>query len=478
MNIHEKFDGSPQQRRELWRLVTEQLDAFASDTESFPVAPLLEREKIKKWVEQPELDEGLGAEKALDHVLQGMKTYTVHTTHPSYYGLFNPRASFPSVLADTITAAFNPQMAAWSHAPFANEVESFLIGQLAGKLGYSNSDGVFTSGGAEANQTAVLCALNEHFPHYGQSGLMGIGKRPLLYCSTEVHHSVIKAARSSGLGSESVRQIPVDKSQRMDCIPLENAIREDIHKGHQPFMVIATAGTTGTGSIDPLKDVGKIVDNYGLWFHVDAAYGGALALSSRHRHYLQGIERSDSLTFDIHKWPSVPMGCSAFITSHEQILSKTFGTSTDYMPRDASGLPVIDPFTHSIQWSRRFIGLKLYLSLLAFGWNGYQQMIDDMMDRGEYLGKTLRKAGWQICNDANLPVICFTPGSEGKSVEQICREVVWSGKAWISVYPIDGIPALRACITNYLTSNTDVDKLVGLLERIRKGETLAPTSGA
>ncbi|MDH3710494.1 MAG: aminotransferase class I/II-fold pyridoxal phosphate-dependent enzyme [Cyclobacteriaceae bacterium] len=455
------FDKS--QRAELWKQLLQVVDHYLDHTEDYRVAPELDRAAIQNFIGKMPLDDGLNAAEAIEHVLKGMQEYIVHTPHPSYYGLFNPRANFPAILADTITACFNPQMAAWSHAPFCSEVENHLVAALAHKFGYPAADGVFATGGAEANQTALLCALNHHFPQYAQSGIQGIDQAPVIYCSSEAHHSLLKAARSSGLGSDALKTIPVDNFLRMDVDALKTAIEEDLAHQKAPLMIVATAGTTGAGSLDSLPEIHNIVDNYGLWLHVDAAYGGAAIISNSHKHHLAGIENSHSLTFDVHKWLSVPMGCSVFITRHTRILSQTFRTTTEYMPKDAVQMAVVDPFTHSIQWSRRFIGLKFYLALLTYGWRGFENMIDRTIGLGEYLRRQVEKRGWTVENHTFLPIVCFRPDHE-LDLTELCQRIVNSGQAWISQYPVNGRPTLRACITNYTTEEKHIDKLLALLD--------------
>lgn len=467
------FDLTPQQRQELWSELFNHLESYYAHTSELPVSPELDREKIVALVEKYSLGEGTGPGQAIAHVVEGLSRYAVHTPHPMYYGLFNPRAAFPGILADAITAAFNPQMAAWSHNPFANEAENFLVRELGEKFGFPKEkiDGVFAGGGAEANLTAVLCALNRHFPEYANAGLAGIGKRPVMYCSAESHHSVIRAGRISGMGLDAVRPIPVDGRQRMQPELLSRQIEKDRAEGFYPFLAIATAGATGTGAIDPIPEIAGIAERHGLWLHVDAAYGGAVILDEQKKDLLQGIERAHSITFDAHKWLSVPMGAGLFLTREPDILSRSFRITADYMPKEAQGLPVTDPFTHSIQWSRRFIGLKLYLSLLFFGWEGYGQAIKRQCRMGDLLKEELQKNGWKMYNDTELPIACFMdPGHEQTPgfARAVCDKVLQSGKAWISVYPVGKLETLRACITNYATGEKEVLELVALLNACRK----------
>jgi glutamate/tyrosine decarboxylase-like PLP-dependent enzyme len=235
-------------------------------------------------------------------------------------------------------------------------------------------------------------------------------------------------------------------------------------------MIIGTAGTTGTGSIDDLHALALIAKRYSLWFHVDAAWGGAAVLNPDTRQWVSGIEKADSITFDVHKWLSVPMSSSMFITKHREILGKTFRIATDYMPKDAEKLEITDAYTHSIQWSRRFIGLKLYMSMMVFGWKGYSEIIQHHVDMGNLLRSMLQENGWVVINHTPLPLVCFTDEeykSDPSFAKRICEKVINFGEAWISVYPVNGINTIRACITNYNTSHDDVHALVATVNRVR-----------
>lgn len=469
------LDLDSQTQKQFLAATLKRAQRFYENGKELKVASQADQRTVRHYVEQFDFTQGLPPEEAIRAVADGLEQFAVHTPHPRYFGLYNPRANFASIMADIMTAFYNPQIAAWSHAPFAAEVEAHLIREFGTRFGYPShkSDGVFAGGGAEANLTALLCALHHHFPAIGESGIMDLPRRPVLYCSVEAHHSIVKAAKSIGLGASAVKDIPADDQQRMQPAKLRQRIQTDVDAGLQPFMVTGTAGTTGSGAIDPLPEIAAICRENRLWFHVDAAYGGAVALHKQYRQWIGGIELSDSITFDVHKWMSVPMAASMFLTSHPDILQKTFAISTDYMPKDAEDQPIVDPYVHSIQWSRRFIGLKLYLSLLIYGWEGYQDAITQQVAIGNYLRKKLVDSGWQVKNNSRLPVICFDHPTlqNDQKVRGLCDIIVKEGSVWISTYPINGRLTLRACITNYATTEADVDLLVETLERMRRGET-------
>ena len=393
----------------------------------------------------------------------------VHITNPNYYGLYNPRPNIAGIMADMISAFMNPQMAAWSHAPYAVEIENHLIQEFGRRFGYAESDGVFAAGGAEANLTAVLCALNHRYDRFAQDGMFGVEKRPIIYCSAESHHSINKAAKTVGLGYDSVKMIPVRADLKMDTQLLKDQIKSDLVEGYDPCMIIGTAATTGTGTFDPLEELADIADQHQLWFHVDAAYGGAAVLHPGLLPYLSGTERSHSITFDAHKKMSVPMGTSLFITSDTDILHKTFRISAEYMPKEGADLAITDPFTHSLQWSRRFIGLKLYLSLATFGWKGYEEVLQHQCNMGDHMRTGLIDSGWTIENDTPLPVICFThPKLNDQQHTVLLQAILKTGEVWISQYPVHGKTTLRACITNYDTQQEHVDKLIVLINSTLK----------
>jgi len=445
---------------------------YYENTQQQRVTPILDKAVIRETVRAFDFEQKLDPERSISHIINGLKQFTVHTPHPKYFGLFNPRSHYPSIVSDLITAVFNPQLAAWSHSPFANEVETYLIQAFGEKFGFDANriDGVFAGGGAEANQTAVLCALNQLVPDYASNGLFDLTKRPLIYCSAESHHSIHKAAMTSGLGHQAVRSIPVNDRLEMDCQRLEEQLEMDLSAGHLPVMLVATAGTTGVGAIDDLVSLGKLARKFGLWFHVDAAYGGAAALHPDLKPFLAGIEKADSITFDAHKWLSVTMGTSLFICSHPDILAKTFRITAEYMPKEAKDMDIVDPFTHSIQWSRRALGIKLYLSLLMFGWKGYEDIIGHQTAMGHCLRTELEAYGWRIQNSSPFPVVCFTDPNHAKDpafVPAIIQSVLGLGKSWISSYPMHNRPVFRACITNFDTEEHHLRELVQELNAAR-----------
>ncbi len=467
------LDYSEQERTAIWAHLVERIERYIQDVEQNRVTPELNPEKLRSILSEFDFSGSRDPFETIDFITKGLSEFQTHTPHPKYFGLFNPAPTFMGIAADTIAAAYNPQLAAWSHSPLAIEIEHHLIRKIGERFGYypGHIDGTFTSGGAEANHTAILTALTAHFPDFQKTGLRGLSKQPVIYVSSESHHSFIKAARLCGLGENAVRAIPVNEHFQMDVQILKERIKQDINEGRMPFLLVANAGTTNAGVIDPIPDLAIIAKKYNIWFHVDAAWGGAAALVPELQYLLKGTGLSDSITFDAHKFMSVPMGAGIYFTSHTDILDETFGMPNNYMPKEANGLDVVNPYSHSIQWSRRFIGLKVFMSLATAGWDGYAEVIRHQTKMGDLLRKELETNHWDIVNRTALPVVCFTDENFKSSeyLERISREIVTSGEAWISTTLLNGkISVLRACITNYMTEPEDVRYLVRELGKVRQ----------
>jgi glutamate/tyrosine decarboxylase-like PLP-dependent enzyme len=388
-----------------------------------------------------------------------MHRWQVQVTHPRYFGLFNPSVTLASIVADTLVAVYNPQLATWRTAPGPNEIERHTLSWLGGKFGLP-ADAVanFTTGGAEANLSAVVVALTRAFPDYGERGLSNLAARPAIYVTAEAHHSFNKISHMTGLGRAALRIVATDRQHKMDPADLARRVSEDRQKGWSPLMVVGTAGTTAGGAIDPLSDLASLCRFENLWFHVDAAWGGAAILSPRLRGHLKGIEAADSITCDAHKWFSVPMGAGMFFCRHPAAVRDAFRAETSYMPSRTPGLG-LDPYTSSVQWSRRFIGLKLFVALAERGETGYVDMIEHQARMGDVLRASLVRAGWRIVNSSPLPLVCFT--RDGLVPSAFLRELYERQIAWMSEVRLgDAPPVLRACITSYRTTEADVDRVV------------------
>ncbi|MBE1470307.1 glutamate/tyrosine decarboxylase-like PLP-dependent enzyme [Kibdelosporangium phytohabitans] len=444
------------------------------DVPGGPVTPPADVAAIRARLAAYDFETARCADDVFADVMDLLRSGMVHTSHPRYFGLFNPAPTWWGVAGELIAAAANPQLAAYPHAWAPVEIERHVLRFLADRLGLpAGSAGSFTVGGSEANQTAVIVALTKHWPDYAQQGVRAVRGRPLLYASAESHLAWVKIAHVAGLGRQAVRLVPVDAAHRMDVDQLRTMLDADRAAGDEPFLLVATAGTTGAGALDPLPELVTLARESGLYLHVDAAWGGSVALSDRLRPLLAGVEAADSVTVDAHKWMSAPMGAGMFLTPHADALSASFDVRTSFMPDAADG--TLDPYASSVQWSRRFTGLKVFLSLAGQGRLAFARQLERDVALGELLALRLAERGWVRINATPLPVVCVAepdvdrgdPGLSRSWHAAVADEVVRRGRAWISSVQLAGRSGLRLCVTSYLTTERDIDLVAGELDACR-----------
>lgn len=435
--------------------LTTRLNAALAALPQGPVAPQADPETLRAELAAFDFEAPVPLGDMLDWTVDKLAHGIVQLNHPRYLGLFNPKPSFPAQCAERITAAFNPQLASATTSPAAVAIEAHVCTALARRAGLGpTATGHFTSGGSEANFTATICALTAAHPDFAAAGARAFTGQPVFYISADSHLAWVKIAHQAGIGRNAARMIETDGTGRMSATALAAAIASDQNAGNIPFMVAATAGTTNAGMIDPLGPCADIAHRNGLWFHVDAAWGGALLCATPHRHRLTAIERADSITIDAHKWFATTMGCGMFLTAHPAALSAAFTVTASFMPSHA---PSLDPYVTTAQWSRRFLGLRLFLSLAAGGWAAHALHVETGMALITTLRTRLTRAGWTALNGADaLAVLCVTPPPGAPPVQAIVRHIVTSGAAWVSVARFEGQDVLRACVTNGETTEADI----------------------
>jgi glutamate/tyrosine decarboxylase-like PLP-dependent enzyme len=466
----------------VWNRLAEEIGRLESAVRELPVLPDLSAAELRaELTARYRFDAPRPLAAVTEDVIRLLRRGIVHVTHPRYFGLFNPSVLEGAIVGDVLAAAFNPQLAAWSHAPAAIEIERHTLRCFSAVLGLDPdaTTATFTAGGAEANLQAVLAAIAHRFPETGAAGLMGLERRPAIYVTGESHHSFVKIARMTGLGTASLRQIPTTPGNVLDVAALERRIERDRREERiEPLVIVGTAGTTSAGLVDPLAEIAAVAARAGAWFHVDAAWGGAAALSPKLWGVLDGIQRADSITWDAHKWLSVPMGAGMFFCRHPQAVARAFAASTSYMPPPA-GSDTVDPYVTTAQWTRRAIGLKVFMVLAQLGLDGYRALIERQAEMGDLLREKLRQAGWTAVGDTPLPVVCFThPDLEGEKVTtaEILQEVYRRRNVWISDVELRGRRVLRACITSFRTDPSDVSCLIDELEHARHAAREAGTT--
>lgn len=455
---------------DIWTVVGDEVGSLLHDLTTRRVGVSASEEALAQWIESFEFDEPESLDALTVRVSRMIREGIVHVTSPRYFGLFNPSVLEVGMVADALAAAYNPQLAVHSHAPVVAEMEQRVLQCLAGVLGLP-PDGThanFTTGGAEANHSAVLVALAQRYPDISRRGIASLGTTPRIYLSEEAHHSFVKVARMTGLGTSALRPVPTNEAFALDPFSLEDRIRRDLEEGGDPLLVVATVGTTACGAVDPLIEIADVARRFRTWLHVDAAWGGAAGFSPRLRPLLAGIERADSVTWDAHKWLSVPMGAGMFFTRHPDAVRRAFSISASYIPRSIARDDA-DGYTTTMQWSRRAIGLKVLMSVAHLGLSGYARLIDHQTDMGDRLRALLTGAGWETVNATPLPLVCFTHPriADGElSTRDVLEFINARGRVWISDVKLkDRDPVLRACITSYRTEAADLRCLVDELER-------------
>jgi len=429
------------------------------------VTPTIDMAAFREELETYDFAKPRPLEDLLRWTLERMEHGIVQMANPRYFGLFNPGASFPAQCADRIAGLFNPQLASSGSSPVPVELERHVIRAVAQRAALGDAaTGHFATGGSEANYTALLSALTGAHPKFAGDGARAFAGPVKFYTSRDCHIAWLKVAHQAGVGRAALQLIDTDGRGRMDPRALTQAIAADRVNGAVPVMVVATAGTTGAGMIDPLHACADIAQQEHLWYHIDAAWGGAALASNRLRPVLAGIERADSITIDAHKWLATTMGCAIFITRHGHLLSEAFHASTSFMPSSVSG---VDPYLNSVQWSRRFLGLRLFLALASAGWEGLGEHVERSVEVVARVKERLVALGWTVANDSELAVLDAVPPADLGDVRELVRRVVAGGRAWVAPTTFEGRDVVRICATNGETTIEDVNALIAALnERI------------
>jgi glutamate/tyrosine decarboxylase-like PLP-dependent enzyme len=333
--------------------------------------------------------------------------------------------------------------------------------------------GIFTSGGSMANLTAIVTArrvkCGDDF------------SKAVIYLSDQAHSSNIKALRIIGFRKEQIRLIPTDSDFKFSTMKLKSAIARDQIEGLQPLCVIATAGTTNTGTVDPLEEISKICKSHDLWFHIDGAYGGAAILAKNGKQLLKGISKADSLTVDPHKWFFQPYEMGCLLVRNHKYLKSTFVEKPEYL-RDIEGNESeINFYDHGVQLTRRFRALKFYMSIKTFGLKAFRNAITYNIEIAEKTERLLRKsAKWEVVSPATLAIINFRYNPIGKNYsekeldalnQQISGKVMESREAQLVTTVLNGQVVLRMCLINPRTTFQDVKDTLALCESFAEGLT-------
>jgi len=411
-------------------------------------------------------------------------------SHPRIFGLFNPAPLPIAAFAELPVAFLNQSVDAWKAGPAATHLEIRLIRWMNDLIGFGREAfGVFTSGGGVANTIGLKLARDRIMgARARRNGLSRhLVGRLRVYASEQAHFSIVRSLDLLGLGETSLVRIEVDGSMKMRADHLSDAIKIDKRRGLVPMAVVATAGTTNTGNLDPLRIVGAVARVHKLHFHVDAAYGGALLFSNRFAGRLDGLSLADSVTIDPHKWLFQPFSLGGLFVRDGRRLNRSFTIEPGYLKKDLEAeTDRLDFYHYSLEGSREFRGLKFWFSLKALGRRGLGLLVDATMDVTRHLEK--RVLGLDCFEPFHAPVECasfcfrYLPAwarrlspqqrSAGKALARLNRvqiriqqEVERGGFAWFPTIAIGRAVYFRFGIFNYLTRNEDVDAVLGHIRR-------------
>jgi aromatic-L-amino-acid/L-tryptophan decarboxylase len=378
---------------------------------------------------------------------------------PRFFGYVFGSGEPVGALGEFAASVLHQNATAWRSAPAAIAIERTVIRWLADAVGCSGFSGSLTLGGSSANLMG-LCMAREAKAPANQTGVHG----GVIYCSTEAHMSIPKAAALLGLGHDAVRLIAVDEAFQMRTEDLRREITRDLQNGKAPIAVVASAGTTATGSIDPLSEIADICHEFGLWLHVDGAYGALAALAIPDA--FRGMERADSLSLDPHKWLYQPAGCGCLLYRDPSAAQRAFAHSGDYA-RVLSDDPIegFAFFEESIELSRPFRALKLWLSLRYYGLHAFQESIREDLHLAQVLTNTIdAEPRLERLAPVALSAVCFRyvggTGDMNALNRLILDRVVRRGRVYISNAIIGTAFALRACVVNHRTTEDDVRSIV------------------
>ncbi|MGM5470616.1 pyridoxal phosphate-dependent decarboxylase family protein [Flavobacteriaceae bacterium LMO-SS05] len=425
--------------------------------------------KTHQYKESDEMFEISNKTNDLNQLLQFYKSRVLETgLNPAsggHFGYIPGGGIYSSALGDYLAAATNRYAGVFYASPGAVRMEDALINWTGRLIGYEEGfGGNLTSGGSIAN----LIALHAAKKHKKITSLNIV--KSVIYLSSQTHHSIFKAFNMLGLEEAVVREIPLDNKFRISIKDLKKQIAQDKKQGLNPFIIIANAGSTDVGAIDPLTELADISKKHNLWFHVDAAYGGFFMLTELGRDKLKGIEQADSLILDPHKGLFLPYGSGIVLVRDIQHLLEANRYSANYM-QDANSNTNYSPSDLSPELSKHFRGLRMWLPLKLYGDQVFSDYLNEKLQLCYYLYQELKSIGYTVLCEPDLSVVAFRLESKKHNSDTLNKIILDyihdDGKVFISSTSIDGKLTLRAAILSFRTHKAEVDLLILLLKKIK-----------
>lgn len=443
--------------------------SFYNNIKDQEVCRMADEQSIEKIRKQSIPQQGRPVEEVYREMLQDVYPNMSRVQHPRCFACIPSPVSLFSWMGDVMTNAFDPHAGSWLNSSGASCVEQELIRWMCSLAGYpQGSGGLFVSGGSMANLTALTTARDSKLTD---------SERPLAvaYVSDQTHSSIAKGLHIIGFRADQVRKVPCDSNFRMRIDKLTEAIREDLAAGRKPFCIVATAGTTNTGSIDPLEQIAQICQEHNLWMHVDGAFGASILLSPRYRGQLKGIEHSDSMSWDAHKWLMQTYGCSMVLMRDRNKLLQSFSTHPEYLRDAESDGDRPNFWDFGPELTRPARGLKLWITLQVMGSEGMGHVIEHGCEMAQLAERTiLRYPNWEMISHAQQGIVNFRyalPHLSEQELDrlnlQIAQEINATGYAQILTTELTGKRVLRMCILNPETTEEDIAHTIALLNQTR-----------
>ncbi len=487
----DKINLSADTFRELGHALVERI---AQQLEGLPHAAVTTTESdesIRSMLQAlaPDSESGQDAVALLEKTTRLLFDHSLFNGHPKFWGYITSSPAPMGVLADMLAAAVNPNVGAYVLSPVATEIEKQTVDWIGRFMGYPAGGGLLVSGGNMANYVGFLAALRAATgTDARKSGLRHIGPNLVLYCSAETHTWVQKAADLYGLGTDSIRWIGTDAQKRMDPALLEEKIQADKAAGNQPFLVVGTSGTVSTGAVDPLDALAVICEKYGLWFHVDGAYGGFASALPELKAQFSGLEKADSLAVDPHKWLYAPLEAGCTLVKNPRHLTDAFSYHPPYYNFEQTRLNFVD---YGPQNSRGFRALKVWLSAQHLGMEGHRQLIREDIALVRYAFDVLRaEVDFEVFStELSITTFRYVPpslkGQTGVSETEaylnqlnqaILNHMEAGGSFFMSNAVLNGVFVLRMCIVNFRTGAADIDALPAYVREV--GQAIHQQQGA
>jgi aromatic-L-amino-acid decarboxylase len=426
-------------------------------------APPLRRatpEEMRRRVAAEAPARGEPFEDVVAHLFADVLPFGSRVAHPGFFAFVPGCPTWPGALGDFVAAATNVYAGSWMESAGVSQIELDVVRWFAEWIGYPpDAAGVMVNGGSYGNLTALACA---------REMLVGEQRGELVvYVSDQGHSSLARAAKVLGFNREQVRVLPTDETLRLPPEILSEAVDADRAAGRKPLLLCANAGTTNTGAVDPLPELANVCREHGLWFHVDAAYGGFAALTSRGRAALRGIERADSVTLDPHKWLYQPYECGCVLVREPTALRRAFEITPDYLAEASAHEGEVNFSDYGIQLTRTARALKVWLSVRTFGVDAFRATIDRTLDLAELAAARVRELpNLELASSPSLGTVCFRRRFDEREEErnaQLIAALEETGTALVSATRLHGRYAIRMCILNHTTLTEDVERVLEFL---------------